>query len=56
MHTCAAGGKRDSIFSTGEGFNSKVGVTGSGKGMTDYQKLSKPKMPDGSVEESWGLS
>lgn len=31
--------KKESIFKTGE--NGKVGVTGSGKGMTDYHKRSR---------------
>ncbi len=30
--------KKESIFAVPEGVNSKVGVVGSGKGMTQYQK------------------
>lgn len=33
--------KRESIFKVPEGVKSKVGVVGSGKGMTDYQRQGK---------------
>jgi survival of motor neuron-related-splicing factor 30 len=31
--------RKESIFAVPEGVNAKVGVTGSGKGMTQYQKV-----------------
>mmetsp|Transcript_21723 Transcript_21723/g.37019 ORF Transcript_21723/g.37019 Transcript_21723/m.37019 type:complete len:325 (-) Transcript_21723:717-1691(-) len=47
------GRKKDSIFSVGDGVNSKVGVTGSGQAMTEYQKIRiKTNMPDGSTEDA----
>lgn len=38
MITSHAGTRKESIFKVPEGVNAKVGVVGSGKGMTDYQK------------------
>ncbi len=35
------GYKKDSIFAVGEGVGAKVGVTGSGRGLTQYTKQRK---------------
>jgi hypothetical protein len=40
--TCvAAGMRKESIFAVPEGVHGKVGVTGSGKGMTQYAKVKR---------------
>ena len=38
------GHKQQSIFSVGDGVDAKVGVTGSGKGITDFEVRKKYKL------------